>query len=58
MSLISINDFAKTTYGTLKLEQRNLFREMMLNGILNSQTKITGKGEFQLFKRMKKILGV
>jgi len=38
-SLISINDFAKTTYGTLGLGQKKLFQEMRSNGILNSQNR-------------------
>ncbi|GLI56404.1 hypothetical protein PM10SUCC1_19180 [Propionigenium maris DSM 9537] len=38
-SLVSINDFAKATYGTLGLGQRKLFREMRFNGILNHQNK-------------------
>ena len=38
-SLISVNDFAKSTYGTLGLGQKKLFREMRFNGILNSQNR-------------------
>jgi phage antirepressor YoqD-like protein len=38
-SLISINDFAKTTYGTFRLGQKKLFQEMRYNGILSSQNR-------------------
>ena len=38
-SLVSINDFAKSTYSTLGLGQKNLFKEMRFFGILNSQNK-------------------
>ena len=38
-SLISINDFAKTTYATLGLGRNKLFREMRFNSILNHQNR-------------------
>ncbi len=38
-TLISINDFAKTTCGTLGLGRNKLFQEMRFNGILSSQNR-------------------
>lgn len=34
-----MNFFAKSTYGTLGLDQKKFFKEMRFNGILNHQNK-------------------
>jgi len=55
-SLISINDFAKTTYGTLGLGQKKLFQEMRFNGILSSQNRpyqcYLDRGYFEVVTRV------
>jgi len=55
-NLISINDFAKTTYGTLGLGQKKLFQEMRFNGIFSSQNRpyqrYIKRGYFQVVTRV------
>jgi len=50
--LISINDFAKSTYGTLGLGQRKLFKEMRDKGILNKKNNYINVGYFKLITKV------